>query len=379
MTESKKKQLLIIGNGFDLSCGLKSTYSSFFNERYKNILPKAEKVIFKKAEDDGGYTIAMKIMEADSMNYPFHDLNSLLSEGEKVFNKLDLFFVAEHFYRNSNVEKWCDVEELITEIVSIVNNDTSNEVPKYVSNKFNKYIKYQSDYLKLTADKLFGYLKEFENAFKEYITKISDNHDYVNKEVNKLEELMHNFTIANIISFNYTFGPQEYKNSFNTNMSNVSKKINSYRNIHGSIAEEDNIIFGIDSLNISPKSEMYRFTKTYRIMANNLNGSYIDVLDNDIDTITFYGHSLAEADFSYFESIFDYYNIYGSKMTLEFYCVLYEDGVNSDNNNLRRKNYEAICKLLYKYGESIGGIKGKNLVHKLLLENRLKIRYEKTR
>lgn len=31
------KQLLILGNGFDLACGLKSAYSDFFLDRFKNL------------------------------------------------------------------------------------------------------------------------------------------------------------------------------------------------------------------------------------------------------------------------------------------------------------------------------------------------------
>lgn len=31
------KQLLILGNGFDKGCGLKSDYSDFFNERFSKI------------------------------------------------------------------------------------------------------------------------------------------------------------------------------------------------------------------------------------------------------------------------------------------------------------------------------------------------------
>jgi hypothetical protein len=230
--------------------------------------------------------------------------------------------------------------------------------------------------LRLTDNKLFDNLKKIEKYFKDYICDISNNYDYVSNEISLLTELTKNFVQSKVLSFNYTYGPTTYSKLSETELTN---KIKSYRNIHGSIDKKDNIIFGIDSLNISPSSEMYRFTKTYRIMANNLNDNYIDILNDDVDTITFYGHSLAEADFSYFESIFDYYDIYDSKVTLEFYCVLYRNGFKSINNNLRRKNYEAICKLLYKYGESIGGMRGKNLVHKLLLENRLKIRYKYTR
>lgn len=34
MTQTKADQLLILGNGFDLACGLKTSYDDFFNKRF---------------------------------------------------------------------------------------------------------------------------------------------------------------------------------------------------------------------------------------------------------------------------------------------------------------------------------------------------------
>lgn len=42
--------------------------------------------------------------------------------------------------------------------------------------------------------------------------------------------------------------------------------------------------------------------------------------DNQMLEIKFYRHSLSEADYSYFQSIFDYYNLYeNNKVSLIFY------------------------------------------------------------
>ena len=79
--------------------------------------------------------------------------------------------------------------------------------------------------------------------------------------------------------------------------------------------------------------------------------------------IKFYGHSLSEADYSYFQSIFDYYHIYdNSNVSLLFY---YSEGY---------EQIDSIYKLINDYGKTmINQDQGKNLIHKLLLENRLKI------
>ena len=79
--------------------------------------------------------------------------------------------------------------------------------------------------------------------------------------------------------------------------------------------------------------------------------------------IKFYGHSLSSADYSYFQSIFDYYNIYDNNLvSLIFY---YSKGY---------EQFDAIYDLINNYGNTLANKdQGKNLMHKLLLENRLKI------
>ena len=127
------------------------------------------------------------------------------------------------------------------------------------------------------------------------------------------------------------------------------------------------VIFGIDDNLIQTQgasSELRLFSKTYRKMF--IYGDPIIILppnDNNPIKIKFYGHSLSEADYSYFQSIFDYYDLYGnSNVSLTFY---YSNGF---------ENHDAVYKLISAYGKSLTNKEqGKNLLHKLLLENRLHI------
>ena len=85
--------------------------------------------------------------------------------------------------------------------------------------------------------------------------------------------------------------------------------------------------------------------------------------DNQLIEIKFYGHSLSEADYSYFQSIFDFYNLYNNNnVSLLFY---YSKGYEQNDE---------IYRLINSYGKTFDNKdQGKNLIHKLLLENRLKI------
>ncbi|EFW89333.1 hypothetical protein [Streptococcus equinus] len=44
-----------------------------------------------------------------------------------------------------------------------------------------------------------------------------------------------------------------------------------------------------------------------------------NIFTKDMDVIKFYGHSLARADYSYFQYIFDMYDLYNSDVKLIFY------------------------------------------------------------
>ncbi|MDR1138815.1 MAG: hypothetical protein LBK70_02950 [Clostridiales bacterium] len=105
-------------------------------------------------------------------------------------------------------------------------------------------------------------------------------------------------------------------------------------------------------------------------------------------TIKVFGHSLNPADYSYFQSIFDYYNIYNSDTRLVF-CynswrnspkITHENnGMNISCNTCKYENAEkemidAVYKLIHTYGTTLSNKdNGKNLLHKLLLERRLSV------
>ena len=130
---------------------------------------------------------------------------------------------------------------------------------------------------------------------------------------------------------------------------------------------ESSVIFGIDDILIQSQdsnTELRLFSKTYRKMMDT--SAPISILppnDNRPIEIKFLGHSLSEADCSYFQSIFVYYDLYGNnKVSLIFY---YSKGY---------EQHDAIYRLINSYGKTHANKdQGNNLMHILLLENRLKI------
>ena len=209
-------------------------------------------------------------------------------------------------------------------------------------------------------------LKSFERQFSEYMKlQVQINTDY-SKKASELIKMISGKENANIINFNYT-----------KPFSNLGKVV-SISNVHGTIADR-NIIFGID-LTEDLTLDAHIFTKTHRKM---LQKNSVSSLPGGINVIKFYGHSLGSADYSYFQSIFDHYNLYGDDLDLSHYRTgdkpvvlqFYFTVFNKDKKlAIKRNAADSVYKLITTYGNSFDNKdKGRNLLHKLLLEGRVQI------
>lgn len=219
-----------------------------------------------------------------------------------------------------------------------------------------------------STKKLYGFLYtellRFEDHFKGYLSnEVSKTNSYLAKANERIDKLTNNER-TNILSFNYT---SPFKDSSN---------IVNFRNVHGDL--DHHCIIGIDQVSINGNGNRdddeynYRFTKTYRIMQLASDRQEKHILNKNIKSIVFYGHSLAAADYSYFQSIFDFYSIYDSDVTLVFYYSVYDK---NKKEEIIKTQFDSIRKLLLEYGDTLDNKDhGKNLLHKLLLEDRLIIK-----
>ncbi|BDR57444.1 AbiH family protein [Xylocopilactobacillus apis] len=410
------KQLLVIGNGFDLQCGLKSNYNDFFSERFKEVFDIDDFKDCKRA--------ACKITNYIEKNgFMYEGLNKKIDyfHGYKLKRKKegieitrwDCFFLfSQVFLEDTNNLQWQGVENIIYNVVSIAldpsfesnlefkHNSESDDTEK---EKYYKAINYLSTIGDNSPDtiatELLNDLNQFEEIFADYIVKqVLNNRNFQDFYPNLLSRLIKNLdqteeekpVNVDVISFNYSL-TLPFKEKFNRDHGD-KVHILSWSNIHGvaffkdSAAEQAVLqsisyvsgfhlpapIFGIDNHDIlsDGKQDDPRiiFTKSFRLIDNNVNIIRDDMSYENIDLITIYGHSLARADYSYFETIFDNCDIYSSKTKLEFY---YHPG---DHAQLeKRKAVRKVVNLLTDYGNTLDGRHGENIVNKMILENRLQV------
>lgn len=415
------KNLVVLGNGFDLFCDLKSKYSDFFSYRYldfstvhfkDNFLTlkkkktelqnsesmisnlksqkksKEENITFRGISNQSFKQLMKKEIESDKelIDNELSHLNELEEKylvmvdefvKDTNFSLWDYLFMLNSEQVNAEDILWSDVEkDILNTLMDVDSIELIEILHIYINSKKyrreNRLITMEQFFLEQNYDDIYDFLlKElnlFENSFKEYlIVQTSENKSrYQSKAHELFKSIVYEKTPKNaniitsdefyVINFNYT-----------RPFSNLEKRrINFMNNVHGSLFS-DEIIFGIDGFSELPETLNF-FTKTSRIMSLNIDKKEAIPKNQEVETIYFFGHSFSEADYSYFLSIFDYYDIYSSNVKL---CYVYTvHSINAKINLLK-----SINSLMNKYGESFDNkAKGKNLMHKLNLENRLVIK-----
>lgn len=246
----EKNILLIIGNGFDIERGLKTSYKDFIEsdiyERYSQKL--SENPAYNK-----NYNINLDI------NIP----------------------IFEHFKSIVKIQNWIDLEVEIGKLA----NRTSEKVDTY-SNIHRKRIE--------SSDFMMDSFNLLRKCLNDYILGLDYSKEPPNNYATQLMDIVasNHQNNVQIITFNYT--PME-------KVADIDIKVPVHY-IHGKATQSSNInlILGVqDDIDI-PKSY------TYIIKSHSPNyRSYhiIDMLD-DADDIIFFGHSLGETDYQYFADFF---------------------------------------------------------------------------
>ena len=343
---------LVLGNGFDLHCKLQSSYKDYYLEnkgKYNEILSWVDSFIQLLDDGKSFYEIKLKI------NFDEYNVWDFL-----------LAFEKHRFSRNEKDYKWCDIESLIYR--SLVVKDicyapidwakaymiysqklrTGDTYENAISNIF---------YLKKNGEEFHGEdeyyhflldeLKKFEVEFGSFILnrQINQNKRWfsiglVNDKYFKcVEKTLNDLCILNNIvsidTFNYSYITQ-------SEIGGIDFK-GAYHHINGDFAAP---IFGIDST-LSPSDKKYIFTKSYRRMEASMDSNeYND--DPPFEHLIIYGHSLNEADYGYFFSMFDRLNLIDSlaNSLLIFAYSIYDETKKSQILIDLKIN---VSKLIYKY------------------------------
>lgn len=297
-------RLVIIGNGFDLQAGLKSSFDDFFKKSEFQIIENWISFPGTANIEDVNFIslLLYNTFYRSDDTYQDKRLNIHFCEFQKEFKSA--------FGFSKNPVDWMDVESFLHALLvskgitkmsecfeRVINHKSISDnfcichkdfILDFFSNSpSSKYSSCADDFYKF----LFLELRRFEMRFTKYLSsEIEDNDAYLNKSNKIYNQLVENGDIVKIINFNYT---------------NILKKNSSDEiNVHGTLGTD--IIIGInDDNDLDEKS--IQFTKTFRKLVSK---ESVNTLNNTIGEILIYGHSLGKQDYAYFQSIFDHYNLY---------------------------------------------------------------------
>lgn len=412
--------LLILGNGFDLHCGLKSSYEDFFRSAIIDTTSESFGVKQLKAGVTGFWEklLLKYYLFHNKKDYNWCDIERIIKDTlfsvfvdktrlgitiwelanenndpklkhREILSKMSLidlflFQYCTDFYVTANSKGTEDAkQELAIHLLQQLNNlekrfckylkeqiinvnvNGNNGIvlnTVYITNAINLLVQLTG----FTSSNYNGFNRIVHQEFRKCEEKTDPNCVNVSwKNVNVLANEFGNLSTTSILSFNYTAIFDILLVESPCIYSNVHGKLCNKQCIEG--CGSSSVTFGIDDKLIQENSEAFNlrmFSKTYRKML--AIGKPLNILpQKNISQIEikFYGHSLSEADYSYFQSIFDYYDLYeNTNVSLTFY---YSEGYEQN---------DAIYGLISEYGKTlINKEQGKNLIHKLLLENRLKI------
>ncbi|WP_155287879.1 AbiH family protein [Lacticaseibacillus zhaodongensis] len=303
-----------------------------------------------------------------------------------MLSKIDTYYRKHSFEYRTNVYFSENVTEQDTEEITSTN-VTSFELENNVAALFPAF--------SMIKPLLIKELKIWESSFARFIADQQQvatvgglNYKESSKRlIDSVLSVDHKQQYVQVLNFNYSLPTIE-----------KTKYLHYYPltpslNIHGSIEDAEvsdsnisGIIIGYDYQILLDLPElvddMAPFTKTFRIselntaLAKSPNNSRNMHLNYEVDKISIIGHSLSSADDSYFRTIFDAADLYDGTVILEYRYTNYPG--RDQSISIETESLQKINALLIRYVTASRQENKDNLLHKLLLENRLILREYKT-
>lgn len=325
-------RLIIIGNGFDLAHGYKTSYSDFLANYLGQILYDFST---KQEYED-------ELIKFNNQNVQFKPSEVLITSLDEAFQKIELIqqkvpklieFKSDFFkelYNQFNNQRWVDIENhyfsYLKRYSKASNNDLNgitklNNEFEFLKSKLIDYLKRATSEIKRGRVNHIAQLttKPFEQ--KEFVCKLEEE-DIIPKHLYFL-----NFNYTNTIEFYTPYIPSNY--TYNVNY------------IHGDIHDVNNpIIFGYgdehdsDYLEIQNKQihELLKHIKSFQYSKTSNYLHLIRFIQGEPFQVYVLGHSLGLSDRTMLKEIFEHDNCKSIKL---FYHKM-----NESKNDFSEKVFE---------------------------------------
>lgn len=344
-----KREVLLIGNGFDLAHDLPTKYSDFL----QIIKAPSDFLVAYNAYFSANNSLGNRLV-ASKWSYYFDGIrNPDNKEVECMVRILEGNPWARYYaHCNSEIDGWVDFEHEISPVIDLFSHlDTifsdihpegtgtcSTVVLEHFEERrlvklwprYFKLVKYIYDdqrqyaaiadsyfdsdygvlYKKIAAD-LWRDFQDFIIAFRIYIVEFVSRRDVLPKQI------FCNMKITDIVSFNFTSTFSKYWSSANTYY------------VHGSV-EDNDMILGVNSVVEDSRNIFKRFEKGFQRLERDYKSHYMDIIDKGNYDLTIFGHSLDETD----RSVLIPFLNGASHIHVYYYATLNESDIKSKIENL---------------------------------------------
>lgn len=385
-------------------------YVEFFKKSKKSLPLKCnwyslgEYVDPKNGAVSHNYLLTFPLLYLDTDEFDITDEDDMGNDAElNVYKRI----VQKYSFEKNLLEHDFDIsllrtdelkEEILFEVENEVFNDHTHNESKIgkLANTGTTYLESGDIATRWDPEHFYSValaeLKLWERRFSDYLhTIMFENRDkYTEQYTQLLESIAGSEEDIQILDFNYTWiTKNELKNNFFTQ--NVG-----FKHIHGFALKEkmvpeeleSSIVTGIDysELDISDRlTNVMEFSKTFRVLdfdtrflsktkKFNIPESNLNLDLNKIKYVVFYGHSLSAADDAYFRTLFDELHLYDGDLCVEFIYSEYQRDQHEIDFITEWKSRINALFLRYTNDSEINRQDKSNLMHKLILENRISIR-----
>lgn len=319
----KPTDILVLGNGFDMHCGLHSSFKCFFDSTFfdSNGKPLFDKInnniwnlifyyAFELPKDKGG-TLIKRVRNSNPLWMDVEEyINKVFETDNDLLFKMRICDFINNILRNKESFLFSDERAMSGDSHYLDGYDKEQRF-----NIKRKVLELRDQYgYTSPIDLLYDELKRFECIFSKYLLDdLSKNEAEYCANVQKfILGNMDNFASKElfIISFNYT-------NKFENNIEQ-----NNILFPHGTL-DNNNIIIGIGDNHKKVYREADIFKKIRRRIDNG-DSTFELPPGSDIRNVYFYGCSLGMLDYSYYSFIFRKYGLGTSESKFVFLYSNYE-------------------------------------------------------
>ena len=324
-------KLFIIGNGFDLSLGLKTKYEDFLHKLCFDTLNEAINSNIKESKDtEIGYlhtgntvrihgfaensfmsiTILSKYaFKPADLKERFKDLKPFIDEfrkSDQIKIKIKNSILKETFLNLT--ENWVDIERVYFELLK-------NQLKSLLITLENSKAQDKKSLcinIKSSIQQLNTELKEISDALKEYLSgdvptnnldkQVKKHFDLFKSPINDSKGLVHQADNIHLLNFNYT-------NTLSNYCQNEKFQIN---HIHGTLDED--IIFGYgDEMDKAYKemeelneNSFFKYIKSFGYFRNDRYRQLLGFMASGYFQVNIYGHSCGLSDRVLLNEIFEH-------------------------------------------------------------------------